>query len=112
MKFKKTIATIGTVATLAIGGSQVPVAPKPLTLQEWQALSQTYNYEIKKQGSITIQNYTGDLKQINNAIRQRVPVETVTISGKKLTAAQYKTYRDTLLKKVESKKLIDVIFIK
>lgn len=108
-KTRKIIAGIGTGIILLAGGSQIPVAQKPLTLEEWKSLTQTYDYEIKKQGGITIQNYTGDPSQLNSVIKNRNPTEQVTVSGKKMSASQYKVYRDNLLSRVEKKTLLNML---
>ena len=97
---KKTIATLATTATLTIAiGSQVPVAPAPVTINEWQAITAMYNEEIALSGGeITAHDYNGDIKKINDVIRARAP-----------KSEEDRVKREALLKKTEARTLLEVI---
>lgn len=93
-KTKKIIASIGIAGGLAVG-SQVPVQ-QSLTVQEWQEVRQMYNQEIEKAGGkITIEKFSGDIKEVNDEIRK--------ISSDK------EEERELLLKKTEPKTVLQTI---
>lgn len=95
---KKTIATIGIASSLALG-SQVPIPPAEVSVQEWQEIRAMYQSEIKKMGGvIEIENFNGDIKQLNDIIRVR-PAESI----------EYHDKREELLKKTESRTVLDSI---
>jgi len=102
-------------AGLGIAGiaalSLIPVEPEPLTVNEWQALVQIYDYEIKRIGGLELENFTtkNSFKQINDKIRLRIPQEGIVIDGVELTADEYKTLRDNLFEKTEKMLLIKKI---
>ena len=99
---------IAGIATLSL----IPVEPEPLTVNEWQALVQIYDYEIKKVGGMNFENFTAEnsIRQINDKIRLRIPQERIVIiDGIELTQDEYKTLRDNLLDKTEKMILIKKI---
>lgn len=107
-KSKKIIISIGTIATL-VGGSQIPIDPAPLTVNEWQEVTQLYNYEIQQAGGeIQVQNF-GKFEDLNTVIRKRVPNESVEVSGQVKTAKEYEAIRESLLKKVEKRTVLEAI---
>lgn len=98
MNTKKIIATIGTTTALAIG-SQISVAPAPVTIQEWQEITAMYNGEIQKMGgAMTVQDFKGDIKQVNDLIRTRSP-----------ESEEYGVEREKLLKKTEKRTVLEII---
>ena len=102
-------------AGLGIAGivtlSLIPIEPEPLTPNEWQALVQIYDYEIKKVGGMNFENFTAEnsIRQINDKIRLRIPQEGIVIDEVKLTQDEYRNLRDNLLKKTETISLIEKI---
>ena len=99
---------IAGIATLSL----IPIEPEPLTPNEWQALVQIYDYEIKKVGGMNFENFTAEnsIRQINDKIRLRIPQERIVIiDGIELTQDEYKTLRDNLLDKTEKMILIKKI---
>ena len=98
---------IAGIATLSL----IPVEPEPLTVNEWQALVQIYDYEIKKVGGMNFENFTAEnsIRQINDKIRLRIPQEGIVIDEVKLTQDEYRNLRDNLLKKTETISLIEKI---
>jgi hypothetical protein len=98
MNIKKTIATIGTTAALAVG-SQVQIPPAPISVQEWRATVDMYNHEVKMLGGkAKVEGFTGDIKQVNDVIRQRPP-ET----------PEYGAKREAMLKKTEKRTLTTIV---
>ena len=94
---KKIIVGTGVAGSLALG-SQIPIQPT-VSVQEWQEITRMYNTEIEKAGGkITISNFTGDIKQLNDIIRIR-PAESI----------EYQNRREELLKKTESRTVLDAI---
>ena len=98
---------IAGIATLSL----IPIEPGPLTPNEWQALVQIYDYEIKKVGRMNFENFTAEnsIRQINDKIRLRIPQEGIVIDEVKLTQDEYRNLRDNLLKKTETMSLIEKI---
>jgi len=104
------IAGLGIVGITSLG--LIPINPESLTVNEWQALIQIYDYEIKKVGRMSFKNFTTEnsIKQINNKIRLKIPQEKIVIiDGIELTQDKYKTLRDNLLDKTEKMILIKKI---
>jgi hypothetical protein len=91
---KKIIVGTGIAGSLALG-SQMPVQPN-ISIQEWQEITRMYNQEIEKAGGkITIEKFSGDIKELNDEIRK--------ISSDK------EEERELLLKKTEPKTLLETI---
>ncbi len=100
---------IATGITTALLGSQVPINPAPLTVNEWQAVTQLYNYEIQQAGGqIQVQNYQ-NFEDLNKVIYKRVPSESVEIAGEIKTPKEYEKIRENLLKKVEKRTILEAI---
>jgi len=70
---KKIITGIIGASALLVGVN-VPLENSPVTVNEWQAITTMYNEEIALAGGkITVKDYNGDIKQINDVIRARPP---------------------------------------
>lgn len=91
---KKIIVGTGVAGSLALG-SQMPVQPN-ISIQEWQEITRMYNQEIEKTGGkITIEKFSGDIKELNDEIRK--------ISSDK------EEERELLLKKTEPKTILETL---
>lgn len=109
-KNKTIIAGLGIAGIAALG--LIPIGPEPLTPNEWQALIQIYDYEIKQFGGVSFQDFKSQdlIPRLNGKIKQRVPKdEIVVIDGTELSETDYKNLRDNLLEKVEKKRLIEEV---
>ena len=111
MKIKTIIIGLGIAGIAAIIGFTPVEEPEPLTVNEWQAITKIYDYEIEKAGGLQIKDFTSQnaIKKLNAEIRKREPTENIEIDGQEMTPQNYKTFRDNLLEKTEQKTLIEKI---
>ena len=49
-----------------------------------------------------IENFKGDLRELNEVIKKRTPVSKISIGDTEMTKEDYKTFRDNLLDKYNS----------
>lgn len=105
---KKIIAGIGVATTFVLGAFVYPVDPDPITIQEWQALTALYDYEIKQMGGASFANITQDeiLVELHEKIRARTPTEQVKINGYDITVEDYELLREDLMDKIEKTSLL------
>ncbi len=111
---KKIIAGVSVATTMVLGVLVYPIAPEPISLSDWQALSSVYNYEIQEMGGVDFTNIKkGDiLLELNKKIRTRTSVKSVKINNVDITASDYELLREDLMNKVEKTNLLKKITAK
>lgn len=109
MELNKKITGGLTGLSLLLGSVAPVVPPAPMPLDEIQALTAMYNYEVRMSGGqLTVENYSS-LADLNDAIRKREPVEMVKQENALMTPEEYKQMREYLMSKTENTTLINKI---
>ena len=104
MKMKKIILSIAGTAII-VGGIIIGFSkPKPLTIDEYQALIKIYNYEIEKQGGkviLTNAKKSNIIQLLNVKLLNTSQPTSIKLNNETLTKEDYQLLKSGLFKKAE-----------